>query len=90
VPKDEFKEDLKNVLKTVIKIWKKSEFDELKELNDKIKNEELLNKLDRFKQNSKNQIKNLAQLVELTKVLWRKSGALSWTKADKRNYRIVR
>jgi ferritin-like metal-binding protein YciE len=43
--------------------------DELKELNDKIKNEELLNKLDRFKQNSKNQIKNLAQLVELTKVL---------------------
>jgi hypothetical protein len=24
VPKDEFKEDLKNVLKTVIKIWKKS------------------------------------------------------------------
>jgi ferritin-like metal-binding protein YciE len=55
--------------------------DELKELNDKIKNEELLNKLDRFKQNSKNQIKNLAQLVELTKVLcgekWRKLDKLS-------------
>jgi hypothetical protein len=67
VPKDEFKEDLKNVLKTVIKIWKKSEFDELKELNDKIKNEELPNKLDRFKQNSKNQIKNLRNWLNLPK-----------------------
>jgi ferritin-like metal-binding protein YciE len=52
--------------------------DELKELNDKIKNEELLNKLDRFKQNSKNQIKNLAQLVELTKKYYvEKSGAIA-------------
>jgi ferritin-like metal-binding protein YciE len=50
------------------KNWKKSKaLDELKELNDKIQNEELLTKLDKFKQNSKNQTKNLEQLVELTK-----------------------
>lgn len=41
--------------------------DELKFLNSKIKEENLLNKLDEFKQKSKNQIKNLEQLVELTK-----------------------
>jgi DNA repair exonuclease SbcCD ATPase subunit len=69
VPKDEFKEDLKKRLEDGNKDLEKNQelLDELKELNDKIKNEELLNKLDRFKQNSKNQIKNLAQLVELTK-----------------------
>src|SRR5690606_17407817 len=41
--------------------------DELKELNDKLNKEELFEKLDKFKQNSKNQAKNLEQLVELTK-----------------------
>jgi hypothetical protein len=67
--KDEFKEDLKERLENANKDLEKNQklLDELKELNDKIKNEDLLNKLDRFKQNSKNQIKNLAQLVELTK-----------------------
>jgi hypothetical protein len=40
------------------KNWKKTKaFDELKELNDKIQNEELLTKLDKFKQNSKNKLK---------------------------------
>ncbi|SDW09817.1 hypothetical protein [Flavobacterium degerlachei] len=67
--KDEFKDDLKKRLENANKDLEKNQklLDELKELNDKIKNEELLNKLDKFKQNSKNQIKNLAQLVELTK-----------------------
>jgi glutaredoxin-related protein len=70
-------------LKTVIKIWKKSGLlDELKELNDKIKNEELLNKLDRFKQNSKNQIKNLAQWLNLPKYYVEKR-AIGWTNLDK-------
>jgi len=41
--------------------------DELQALNDKIKSEELSEKLDKLKQNSKNQIRNLEQLVELTK-----------------------
>jgi ferritin-like metal-binding protein YciE len=41
--------------------------DELQSLNDKIKNEELLDKIDKFKQNSKNNTRNLEQLVELTK-----------------------
>lgn len=41
--------------------------DELKSLNDKLNKEELFEKLDKFKQNSKNQAKNLEQLVELTK-----------------------
>jgi hypothetical protein len=36
-------------------------------LNDKIKKEELMDKMDKFKQNSKNQTKSLEQLVELTK-----------------------
>ncbi|WP_040473639.1 glutamyl-tRNA synthetase [Flavobacterium frigoris] len=67
--KDEFKDDLKKRLENANTDLEKNQklLDELKELNDKIKNEELLNKLDKFKQNSKNQIKNLAQLVELTK-----------------------
>ena len=41
--------------------------DELKELNDKLKNEELFDKLEKFKQTTKNQTKTLEQLVELTK-----------------------
>jgi hypothetical protein len=44
---------VKNAWTKQIKIWKKSEaIGRVKELN-KIKNEELLNKLDQFKQNSK-------------------------------------
>jgi hypothetical protein len=48
--------------------------DELKELNDKIKNEELLNKLDQFKQNSKNQVKFGAVGGTDQEVLCRKKG----------------
>ncbi|MET0759011.1 MAG: hypothetical protein ABWZ56_01210, partial [Flavobacterium sp.] len=67
--KDEFKEELQKRLEKADKDLEKNQklLDELKELNDKIKNEELLEKLDKFKQNSKNQTKNLEQLVELTK-----------------------
>lgn len=67
--KDELKEELQKRMDKVDAALDKNQklLDELKELNDKIKNEELLSKLDKFKQNSKNQIKNLEQLVELTK-----------------------
>lgn len=67
--KDELKEDLQKRMDRAEKELEKNEklLDELKKLNDKIQNEELLLKLDKFKQNSKNQIKNLEQLVELTK-----------------------
>ena len=41
--------------------------DDLKELNDKLNNEDLQDKLQQFKQSSKNQVKTLEQLVELTK-----------------------
>jgi len=41
--------------------------DELNDLNNKIKDEDFTQKLEKFKQNSKSQNKNLAQLVELTK-----------------------
>ncbi|MFV5694161.1 hypothetical protein ACM55G_01820 [Flavobacterium sp. LB3P122] len=69
VKKDELKEELEKRMDKADKDFDKNQklLDELKELNDKIKNEELLSKLDKFKQNSKNQIKNLEQLVELTK-----------------------
>jgi hypothetical protein len=50
--------------------------DELKELNDKIKNEELLNKLDQFKQNSKNQVKFGAVGGTDQEVLYRKAEQL--------------
>lgn len=67
--KDELKEALEKRLDNADKDLEKNQklLDELKDLNDKIKNEELLSKLDKFKQNSKNQVKNLQQLVELTK-----------------------
>lgn len=67
--KDEFKEELQKRLENAEKDIERNQklLDELKELNDKIKNEELMDKLDKFKQNSKNQVKNLEQLVELTK-----------------------
>lgn len=67
--KDKLKEELQKRMDKADKDLEKNKklLDELKELNDKIQNEELLSKLDKFKQNSKNQIKNLEQLVELTK-----------------------
>ncbi|MFE3846923.1 DUF4175 family protein [Flavobacterium sp. LB3P45] len=67
--KDELKEDLQKRLDKADKDLDKNQklLEELKALNDKIKNEDLLDKLEKFKQNSKNQTKNLAQLVELTK-----------------------
>jgi hypothetical protein len=67
--KDELKEELQKRLEKANADLEKNNklLDELKELNDKIKNEGLLLKLDKFKQNSKNQTKNLEQLVELTK-----------------------
>jgi hypothetical protein len=57
--------------------------DELKELNDKIKNEELLNKLDQFKQNSKNQVKIGAVGGTDQEVLYRKKGGTVRDKLDK-------
>ncbi|OAB28676.1 hypothetical protein FBFR_07180 [Flavobacterium fryxellicola] len=67
--KDELKEELQKRMDKAEKELEKNQklLDELKELNDKIQNEELLSKLDKYKQNSKNQTKNLEQLVELTK-----------------------
>ena len=67
--KDETKELLEKRLDNANKDLEKNQklLDELKELNDKIKNEDLQEKLEKFKQNSKNQTKNLEQLVELTK-----------------------
>lgn len=66
---DAKKEELQNRLERAEKELEKNEklLDELKQLNEKIQNEDLLTKLDKFKQNSKNQVKNLEQLVELTK-----------------------
>ena len=67
--KDEFKEVLKNRLDNVDKDLEKNKkfLEELKDLNDKIKQEDLMLKMDKFKQNAKNQTKSLEQLVELTK-----------------------
>lgn len=67
--KDDFKDELQKRLDKADKDLEKNQklLEELKELNDKIKDEELLEKLEKFKQNSKDQVKNLEQLVELTK-----------------------
>lgn len=67
--KDEFKEELQKRLDNTEKDLEKNQklLDELKDLNDKIKQDELVDKMDKFKQNSKNQVKSLEQLVELTK-----------------------
>jgi hypothetical protein len=67
--KDEFKEELQKRLEKADKDLEKNQklLDELKELNDKIQNEELFEKMEKFKQTAKNQSKNLEQLVELTK-----------------------
>lgn len=67
--KDEFKEELMKRLENNEKEAEKNKklLDELKELADKLKKEELFDKVDKLKQNNKNQSKNLEQLVELTK-----------------------
>lgn len=67
--KDPLKEDLVKRLEKAAQESDKNKklLDELQKLNDKIGAEELLQKLDNYKQQSKNQTKNLAQLVELTK-----------------------
>ena len=67
--KDEFKEELQKRLDNVDKDLEKNKklLDELKELNDKIQQEDLMEKMDKFKQTAKNQAKSLEQLVELTK-----------------------
>jgi hypothetical protein len=67
--KDELKEVLKDRLDKTQKDLEKNQklLDELKKLNDKISKEEFFEKMEKFKQNSKNQMKSLEQLVELTK-----------------------
>jgi hypothetical protein len=67
--KDETKELLQKRLDNTGKELDKNKklLDELNDLNNKIKDEDFVEKLEKFKQNSKSQNKNLAQLVELTK-----------------------
>lgn len=67
--KDEFKEALQKRLEESQKDLEKNQklLEELQKLNDKIQQEELFEKMDKFKQVSKNQAKTLEQLVELTK-----------------------
>ncbi|OYQ44280.1 hypothetical protein CHU92_02595 [Flavobacterium cyanobacteriorum] len=67
--KDEFKDELMKRLEKNEKDAEKNQklLDELKELTNKLKEEELFDKIDKFKQNARNQTKNLEQLVELTK-----------------------
>ncbi|MBP4139496.1 DUF4175 family protein [Flavobacterium geliluteum] len=67
--KDEMSETLQKRLDNAEKDLEKNQklLDELKELNDKLNNEDLFDKMEKFKQTSKNQSKNLQQLVELTK-----------------------
>ncbi len=67
--KDEIKELLKDRLDKVDKNIEKNKqlLDELQKLNEKLQKEELFEKMDKLKQQSKNQTKSLEQLVELTK-----------------------
>ncbi len=67
--KDPQKEELQKRLENAEKEAEKNEklLDELKKLSEKLKEEELFDKMDKFKQAGKNQAKNLEQLVELTK-----------------------
>ncbi|MGH2665272.1 DUF4175 family protein [Flavobacterium sp.] len=67
--KDPEKELLKERLEKADKELEKNQklLDELKELNEKLNQEELFDKIEKFQQKSKNQTKNLEQLVELTK-----------------------
>jgi hypothetical protein len=67
--KDENKELLQKRLENTEKELEKNKklLDELNELNNKINDEDFTEKLEKFKEKSKSQNKNLAQLVELTK-----------------------
>lgn len=67
--KDTEKEMLQERLEKSQKELEKNQklLDELKKLNDKISKEEFFEKMDKYKQNSKNQKKSLEQLLELTK-----------------------
>ncbi len=67
--KDPDKELLKERLEKVDKEAEKNQklLDELKELNEKLQQEDLFEKIEKFQQKSKNQTKSLEQLVELTK-----------------------
>jgi hypothetical protein len=67
--KDENKELLQIRLENTEKELDKNKklLDELNELNNKINDEDFTEKLEKFKEKSKSQNKNLAQLVELTK-----------------------
>ncbi|MFY0712137.1 hypothetical protein J1D01_00540 [Seonamhaeicola sp. NFXS20] len=67
--KDWFKEDLEKRLKDNEEQLEKDEklVDELKKLQDKISNEELVKKLDEVAKQNKNKKRSLEQLIELTK-----------------------
>ena len=67
--KDEFRDELEKRLENAARDLEKNQrlLDELNKLNEKIQSEELFEKMEEFKQNSKNQTKTLEQLVELTK-----------------------
>ena len=66
---DVFKKELQKRLEESQKDLEKNQklLEELQKLNDKINQEELFEKMEQFKQVSKNQAKTLEQLVELTK-----------------------
>ncbi|CAA9195230.1 coiled-coil domain-containing protein [Flavobacterium collinsii] len=67
--KDKTADDLQKRLDNAEKDLEKNQklMDELKSLNDKLNSEDLFDKMEKFKQISKNQSRNLEQLVELTK-----------------------
>jgi len=67
--KDKTADDLQKRLDNAQKDLEKNQklMDELKNLNDKLNSEDLFDKMEKFKQISKNQSRNLEQLVELTK-----------------------
>ncbi|UUC46309.1 DUF4175 family protein [Flavobacterium cerinum] len=67
--KDDFKEELMRRLDKNEKEIEKNEklLKELEELTNKLKEDELFDKVDKLKQSTKDQSKNLEQLVELTK-----------------------
>ena len=67
--KDKTADDLQKRLDNAEKDLEKNQklMDELKNLNDKLNSEDLFDKMEKFKQISKNQSRNLEQLVELTK-----------------------
>ncbi|ESU24646.1 chromosome segregation ATPase [Flavobacterium enshiense DK69] len=67
--KDEFKDELLKRLEKNEKEIEKNEklLKELEELTNKLQEEELFDKIDKLKQNTKDQTKSLEQLVEMTK-----------------------